>query len=360
MPNGHYQLKSIIWLSPGNPERRTGGFIYNRRLISALSVLNINVDLRILEAQWPWPEVQDLAPLSQIPQGSIVIADSLIWPGLDAQARTQLCTHTEVWVLVHSLIDEESPEESRQEAHARVLSALSEAHGWIATSERTADQLHDLFPDRIRCPVIIPATEMNEAQVHQRQVHQKTRNNQNQKTWQLINVAQVNPRKDQLSLLHALKDLQHLHWTLSFIGECDHESVYVQQLKTLIESHGMFDRIQWCGSLDEPELLHKYTTADLLIHTARSEAYGMVLSEALSMGLAVVSTPAGAIDSLNSPLLARIPVNSPQLVKSTLESILTGQHPLKGTPLLFPTWQDQAKLFIQLILSTNDTVSTHE
>ena len=127
-------MNSIHWLSPGRPDQRTGGYLYNARIAAELRALGVLVDVISLEANWPLGGVSQAEKLASIPDGATVVADGLLWPGLLDHERATLLARTTVWVVVHSLMDKEGGENLA----AMETLALAEAHGCFATSQRTA------------------------------------------------------------------------------------------------------------------------------------------------------------------------------------------------------------------------------
>ena len=87
-------------------------------------------------------------------------------------------------------------------------------------------------------------------------------------------------------LLHALVQLKSARLTL--IGEGDQK----EQLKRLIKSLGIANRVQLLNSLPQSELAEQIACCDCLCLPSieRTEAFGMVLMEAMAHGKAVVAT----------------------------------------------------------------------
>ena len=97
-------MSSVTWLSPGDPSQRTGGYLYNARMVEGLRELGVSVSVVSLDGDWPLPStpVDHDDALDQIEAGSVVVADGLLWPGLAEGSRAALCARCTVWVVVHS------------------------------------------------------------------------------------------------------------------------------------------------------------------------------------------------------------------------------------------------------------------
>ncbi|MDX6750264.1 glycosyltransferase family 4 protein [Geminicoccaceae bacterium 1502E] len=117
----------------------------------------------------------------------------------------------------------------------------------------------------------------------------------------LLVVARAVPKKGLKGLLHALATLPaELHWRMSHVGA----GPLAGELRDLAGQLGIAGRIDWRGALAQEELLPLYGAADLFCLPSRiagdGDRDGMpnVLLEAMSMRLAVVSTPVSAIPEL--------------------------------------------------------------
>jgi glycosyltransferase involved in cell wall biosynthesis len=108
-------------------------------------------------------------------------------------------------------------------------------------------------------------------------------------------VAAVAPHKGQDGLVDALGGMADLRWTCTLVGALDRDPLFVAGLRRKAAEGGVHDRIRWTGPLVGGELGREYRAADLLVHPSRNEAYGMVVAEALAVGLPVVATAVGGI-----------------------------------------------------------------
>jgi glycosyltransferase involved in cell wall biosynthesis len=114
----------------------------------------------------------------------------------------------------------------------------------------------------------------------------------------LLTVGRTVPKKGFDTLLEALALLpSELCWRLSHIGSGSE----AEALKTLAARLGIADRIDWRGTLDQPEVLRAYRDADLFVLPCRIAENGdrdglpNVLMEAASQRMACVSTAVSGI-----------------------------------------------------------------
>jgi len=91
------------------------------------------------------------------------------------------------------------------------------------------------------------------------------------------------------TLLQALARLPEVHLTIVGIGPMQ------AQWQALSHELGLNDRVVFAGEVDETQLPDYYHQADVFVlpSNARSEAYGIVLLEAMASGLPCISTELG-------------------------------------------------------------------
>ena len=332
-------MSRFWWLSPGDPARRTGGFIYNANIVNEMREQGHEVHVLRLDAAWPFPEGARFAErLDAIPDAATVVADGLMWTGLSARERARLATRCAVWVVVHSPLDMEGGGEDVAE---RECEALKEATGWWATSRPTAELMAKrLGSAQVHC--ICPGTEV--AQASDPRVGSR-----------LLVVAHLIPRKGHDRLFSALARLKDVDWTLTIVGSTEVDSDWSALMRTRAATLGIAERLVWRGVLDDVALQEAMSSHGLLVHAARYEAYGMVLTEALASGLPVMSTEAGALDGLSSSAIMPLPSSGdPAAWEAMLREWLTDtarqQASFRSASTLgWPSWREQARALAALL-----------
>jgi len=106
----------------------------------------------------------------------------------------------------------------------------------------------------------------------------------------IIFVGQVRWWKGLDILIQALGHIKQPSLNLDIAGEYDPCSRYFKYLKTLIHKHNLEARITFHGNLPPQDLADLYQKADLLVLSSYYETYGIVLLEALSFGLPIVTS----------------------------------------------------------------------
>lgn len=87
-------------------------------------------------------------------------------------------------------------------------------------------------------------------------------------------------------LLEAFKDVEHAELILVGSGNME------QELKNMVKSFGIEDKVKFCGEVTEEELQEQLENCDVFVlpSIARSEAFGLVQIEAMAFGKPVINT----------------------------------------------------------------------
>jgi glycosyltransferase involved in cell wall biosynthesis len=111
----------------------------------------------------------------------------------------------------------------------------------------------------------------------------------------LLSVGAVVPRKGFEVLIAAMARLAELPWRLTIAGDLTRDPDEAARLQASLSQHGVTGRVAVLGSVSSERLAALYDDADLFVLASRFEGYGMAYAEALSHGLPVIGTTAGAI-----------------------------------------------------------------
>ena len=121
-------------------------------------------------------------------------------------------------------------------------------------------------------------------------------------------------------LLDALVGLVHLSWSLIILGEGPQRGA----LEERIEAHNLGARVSLAGYVDNPFPFIK--TADLVVCPSRTEGFGRIVVEALSLDTPVIATtcPGGPAETLEHGRLGTlVPAENPRALASALENAIT-------------------------------------
>ncbi len=126
---------------------------------------------------------------------------------------------------------------------------------------------------------------------------------------------------------------------MAFIGDGPLKDDLIHLAKQL----NITDKVDFLGHLDRTSTLQYMSQASILLHTAQFEGYGMVLAEAETLGLHIVSTPVGIAPSIATS----------HLFNTQEECLIQLKHCLKApsTPAFSFPIQKTAQAYLELYIS---------
>jgi len=275
-----------------DPDRPSGGNIYDRRICTGLAASGWDVRVTTVSGSWPACHRDAGADLARIiastPDGETVLIDGLI----ASTAAEQLLPHAQrlrLIVLLHmplaTAIDLHHGEVARQSERA-VLSAVA---GVVVTSDWTGQQVVARFP--------IPPDLVHVARpgVDRAERVERADARSDGPGDRLLCVGAVVPHKGQDLLIEALGRLSEVDWQCTIVGSLDRDPRFVERLRDRIVRLGIGSRVRLAGMLTGGTLDRAYVDADLLVVPSRSETYGMVVTEALAHGIPVIGAAVGGL-----------------------------------------------------------------
>jgi len=198
---------------------------------------------------------------------------------------------------------------------------INSSDGIVVNSEFTKRLVEDLLRRDVRRVVAYPGLNvsgLNEGFLRKPTVGAS----------KLLFVGYVTPRKGVDALLRALeilvKDKGMDRLVLNIVGDNVRERALYQELRDYSDKAGLGNKVIFRGRVGESELKDLYRTSDLFVFPSLWEGFGMVLAEAMSYGLPIVTTEAGAIpylvkDGVNGLL---VPPKDPKRLAQTIEKLL--------------------------------------
>jgi len=284
--------RSLEFVIPGDLEAASGGYEYDRRIISGLRTLGWQVSVHALDASFPEPSAAALtqarALFARLPEQSLVLIDGLAL-GAMPQVVLPHAGRLRLIGLVHHPLAAESglaPHVARRLASSE-RQALEATRYVLVTSHATKRALLDyaVLPERVS--VVEPGTDAVVSAQHVRGAE-----------LQLLCVASLIPRKGHDLLFAALAPLATASWHLTCIGSLTRSPPTTARLRAQLRRLGLDNRVTLGGEADAAALARCYARADLFVLATRFEGYGMAVAEALANGLPVISTRVGAIGEL--------------------------------------------------------------
>ena len=351
---------------PGRLDQRTGGYLYDSRIVEGLRGLGWDVRVHELDGRFPHPDDEALrsagASLSSVPNGGLAILDGLgflaLRPRLDSHAR-----RLRLVGLVHHLVSEDlgidvplDPVVRRVEAEALVRCA-----GVIVTSPYTVGRLRTLGVPRNRVRVVVPGTKRAKP----------ARGPGAEAPPALLCVGSIVPRKAQHVLVRALSRLRGEAWTCVFAGSLERDAEYAAEVRRLVRAAELEDRVSFLGECDEEQLDRLYDGSTVFVLPSHYEGYGMAVAEALARGLPIVATTGGAVpftapadasllvapgdDEGLALCLARFIADRRSTAAPTAETLAAAA---RSHAARLPDWPDAARAFQQALLELSGEAPT--
>jgi len=290
-------LARLTFAVPGGLDVRTGGTIYDSRVVDALRADGWRVDVLEWPASFPFPDEDErravAASLASLPDGTLVMIDGLALGTLPALARQHAARLRLVAMVHHPLAMEAGlPLPTAERLAAEEREALQHVRAIIVTSATTAATLTTEFavpPERIT--IAVPGIDRRTTQ----SVHRRSG------PIRVLSVGHVAPRKAHHVLVEALSIVADLDFSCVIAGSLDRHPETAAALAHQIVHLGLSDRVRLAGEVGEEGAARLYADADLFALASVYEGYGMVFTEAMAWGLPIVATTGGAIPEAVPP-----------------------------------------------------------
>ncbi len=281
----------VAVVSVGDTGRKTGGYLYNRRVISGLRRRGLQIEEVVAGGASPEEQREAVPRLGSTFDPSRF--DTIV---VDALARIAVVPYLDRWrvscpvvALVHELPSVAggrgtvAPRERDYEEpllRADRLVAVSD-HGRKVLVGRgvSPGRIHVVPPGFDGLPVGRESPVRKEGPVR------------------ALCVAQWIERKGILDLIEAWTLPGRRDAVLELIGETDANPAYALLVKAAIDA-ATRGSIVVPGRVDDASLGAAYASADLFVLPSRYEGYGIVYAEALASGLPIIACDAGPVPDL--------------------------------------------------------------
>ena len=311
---------TLCLLVPGPLDQRTGGYLYNRRMMASLVDRGWPVSVPRLEGRFPDPDARArkavVDAFGAFPADATVLVDSLVVPTLAGVPRDVVRDRRAI-ALVHHLASDETgiPQAIRRRLREQEQQALARASGVIVTSAYTAERVARAGSDPERIRVVVPGTDPAPT-ANGPPAGEPT---------MLLCVGALVPRKGQDVLVHALALERARRWRCVLAGSIGRDPGFVLRVRRLVEEEDLGDRIEFAGECSGEELAGLYHRASVFVLPSYFEGYGMALTEAIARGLPVISTNGGAIPhTVPGDAGILVPAGDAQALAAAVASVLEG------------------------------------
>jgi len=288
----------------GDMETVSGGYLYNRHLVSYLRNQSEQVTIISLPYRsygWHLADNFSRACLNQLLEAKldVLIQDAMVHPSLVLlNQRFSRYSNVPLISLVHLL--------TSYDHHARWSAwfyrfierqYLQTVSGLIVNSQTTLRQVTELLPKPIvpYCLAVPAGNNFQDVQINVDFIRQRT---QTLEPLRILVVGNVIRRKGLHVLINALRLLQPEDYQVTVAGCLTMEPAYVQQLKQTLQGTPLEASVSFKGSVQGQALVDLYQTHQLMVLPSAYESYGIVYVEAQQFGVPVIGTTAGAAQEI--------------------------------------------------------------
>lgn len=337
---------------PGPLDQRTGGYLYDARIVEELGRSGRPVTVHEVDGRFPDVDATSLARLDEtlagISDGAVTVVDGLALGAAPGVAEAHAGRLRLVALVHHPLADETGLDEA---ARARFRDAEAEAlrhvTGVVVTSPSTARRLDDFGVDARRIRAVLPGTDPAPPAV----------GTGGGEAPRMVCVGSVTPRKGHDVLVRALARLADLEWRCDCAGSLKRAPEHVERVRSETERLGLVERMRFLGELQADVLDEVYRTATLFVLPSHYEGYGMAFAEALARGLPVVGTTGGAIpDTVPDDAGILVEPGDDEALADALRELLEDEERRDGMALAarrhareLPGWDRQAAAFREAV-----------
>lgn len=284
----------------GQMETLSGGYLYNRKLVSYLREQGEQVQIISLPQRSYWRQLGDNFSnfcLEQIAKANIdiLIQDAMVHPSVFWLNR-RLSRQIDVPVisLVHLLTTyDHHPWYSAWFYRAIEQRYLSSVTGMIANSQTTLAQARELLSRQLpaHCVAVPAGDNFPGAGVDLDFIYSRTSGSG---PLQILVVGNVIRRKGLHVLINALRHLPAADFQVTVAGRLDMEPQYVKYIQKLLRISRLQQQVVIKGAVQGEALARLYRQHHLMVLPSAYESYGIVYVEAQQFGLPVIGTTAGA------------------------------------------------------------------
>ncbi len=143
----------------------------------------------------------------------------------------------------------------------------------------------------------------------------------------LFSVGDLQPRKNQIGLIHAFAELvgsypQFQH-QLVLAGK---DTWFSPKVREAARQSGVADRIQFAGFVSDEDLLHLYNACDLFVFPSFYEGFGLPVLEAMACGRAVACSGTSSMPEVADGAGVMFdPYSSREMVRAMADLLLDGE-----------------------------------
>ncbi|MGE0723129.1 MAG: glycosyltransferase family 4 protein [Alphaproteobacteria bacterium] len=288
-------MRTLDFALPGPIGRRTGGTIYDRRIVEGLRARGWHVRVHELGGAHPMADAAAVgaAEAALAAAGRPLVIDGLALPAFRLAARGS--RDAGIVALVHHPLAEEAglAPEIADALRLGERADLARVGGAIVTSGFTRGVLiRDFAVPADRVIAVPPGVDPAGGRGRPTSPPGPVR---------MLSIAALVPRKGHRHLIEALQPLARSSWYLTCIGSDRRDPSVTNDIRNLLQDSRLEEKVELLGEVDDASVGRHLAAADLFVHAAVYEGYGMAVAEALRAGVPVVAVAGGAIPEVVPP-----------------------------------------------------------
>lgn len=284
----------IAFLVPAPFDLVTGGYEYDRRIVSGLRDAGHAVVVRELKGAHPLPDdnARDAAreAWSLLHADDVVVIDNLGLASF-ADLADEIATRHAIILNHHPTGLETGLDDATRTALLAIEKRLMPLARVIATSATTAATLVSSFG--------VVAGNVTVVEPGSDPVPRSE--GSGTATVNIVSIGSLIPRKGHDILLQAVAKLFDLDWHLTIAGSARHDPATAAAVQAMPAALDIARRVTFLGELTGAPLEALWHGADVFALATHYEGFGMVIAEALRHGLPVAVCGGGAAGALLTP-----------------------------------------------------------
>lgn len=272
----------------GDLEPRSGGYLYDRRLVEGLRARGDRVDVVSLpETSYPRCFGHNLSGRLKRELErpfDVLLQDELCHPSL-AGLNRRLDRKYPIVSIVHHLRANETTGPERHLFRAVERAYLSTVDAVVCNSRPTRAAVSRLAS--VPGVVAWPGGDRFGSYPSDDAIVKRAR----EEPFEVVFVGNQIPRKGLDSLVRGLSEVE-ADWRLTVVGG-ETDPTYAQEVRTLVNENGLADRVGFTGRLEDEALAERFASAHLLAVPSVHEGFGIVYLEGMAFGLPALATTSG-------------------------------------------------------------------
>lgn len=354
----------------GSLDRTSGGYRYDRRLVSGLRNRGHEVEIvglpdgsygRELLVNGSPRAVGELSFLNV----DVLLQDELCHPSLLLYNRLDR-SETPVVSVVHHLLSQEPRSPWRNAAFRAVERRyLETVDAFVYNSETTRRTVESLV-GATKGVVAPPAADHIDPEITPAEIRERAHE---PGPIGVLFVGTIVERKGLHTLLRGLSARPVDEWRLTVVGDRTADRAYVQRIDALTRKLDVAESVEFAGQVSDTELIAAFRSNHLLAVPSRYEGFGIVYLEGMSFGLPAIASKAGGAseivtDEENGVL---IPPETPAAVSTAIETVAADRDRLaemgkaaRATYESHPTWSETVDRVERFLADVSDATDRPE